>query len=94
MVFKELVTSLFLASSWLPHSTSLDFSFENEAGTKEVNEARILLDWCIQEIYHYQDTTRYQMEENARNVSRYFAAANTSIGETKRYTDSNKTFFI
>ena len=95
MVYKELVISLFFASCWLPHSSALDFVFENEAGTKQVNEAKILLDWCVNEIYHYQDTTRYYMEENARNVSRYFEAANTSIGETKRYTNSiQKGFHI
>ena len=85
MKIKQLVCLLLLPG--LPYCASLDFVFENEVGTEQVHAAKALLDWCVNEIYHYQDTTRYHMEENARNVSRYFEAANTSIGETKRYTN-------
>ena len=86
----KILRLLLLASSYLLSVSfaSMNFVFENEDGAKAVNGAKVLLDWCVTEIYHYQDTTRYQMEENARNVSRFFQATNTSIEDTQRYLSS------
>jgi len=63
----------------------LEPEYENEFGNTQIEFAKTLINNCVDEVFHYQDVIRFEMEESNRNISRFLDSANFSIKDSQRF---------
>ena len=64
-------------------TTALEPLYENEFGSIQIKATKSLINNCVDEMFHYQDVIRFEIEESKRNISRYLNAANFSLNYSK-----------
>lgn len=81
MSFKTLLV-FFLPN--LAIAFALNFATEDSNGKVFMDSAKILLSRCLNDVFHYQDTIRFLIEESDRKVSRLLYSTNSSVFHTNR----------
>ena len=65
--------------------TCLEPVYENKFGSTQIEMAKTLINNCVDEVFHYQDVIRFEMEESNRNVSRFLDSADFSVNYSQGF---------